>query len=148
MAVFKGMSYPMLSAGVLNSLFFGGYGLGLKAIDNIKYGHQVNPDHHRHSKWDIFFAGCSAGAAQLLIACPVDLVKIKLQTQTGSGGAMTTPEARYKGPFDVLKRLYQQEGIRGPYRGLTAMAARYVCICLKVPIELYSNLIPLVVIPL
>ena len=33
---------------------------------------------------DVFLAGCAGGAAQLVVACPVDLVKIKLQTQTGT----------------------------------------------------------------
>jgi hypothetical protein len=28
--------------------------------------------------------GCIGGVAQLVVACPVDLVKIKLQTQTGA----------------------------------------------------------------
>ena len=35
------------------------------------------------TNWEIFWAGCAGGAAQLVVACPVDVVKIKLQTQTG-----------------------------------------------------------------
>ena len=45
--------------------------------------HSVKP-----TNWEIFWAGCAGGAAQLVVACPVDLAKIKLQvqTQTGEGG--------------------------------------------------------------
>lgn len=32
---------------------------------------------------DIFLAGCAGGVGQLVIACPTDLVKVKLQIQTG-----------------------------------------------------------------
>ena len=39
----------------------------------------------------MFFAGCTAGTAQIWIACPVDLVKIKLQTQTAAAASTATP---------------------------------------------------------
>ena len=119
------MSYPMISAGALNAVYFGSYGLSLKAICKAKHGTADTID-FKPTNWDIFIGGCVGGAAQLTIACPVDLVKIKLQTQTGSGGAMTTPEVRYRGPMDVLHRLYKQEGLKGCYKGLPTMACRYV----------------------
>ena len=34
----------------------------------------------------VFGAGCVAGAAQLTIAVPVDLVKVRLQAQQGEAG--------------------------------------------------------------
>ena len=37
----------------------------------------------------VFAAGCVAGAAQLTIAVPVDLVKVRLQAQQGEAGAGT-----------------------------------------------------------
>ena len=42
--------------------------------------HSVKP-----TNWEIFWAGCAGGAAQLVVACPVDLAKIKLQVQTQAG---------------------------------------------------------------
>jgi len=122
--LFKGMSYPMLSAGVLNSIFFGAYGLGMSVIKKAK---SVDSPNYQPTYGDMFFAGCTAGTAQIWIACPVDLVKIKLQTQTAAAAA-AAPGAgnvpHYRGPFDVVRKLIQQEGIRGCYRGLSAMAAR------------------------
>ena len=38
----------------------------------------------------VFAAGCVAGAAQLSIAVPVDLVKVRLQAQQGEAGAGLT----------------------------------------------------------
>ena len=72
------MWYPILSAGAMNSLFFGVYGASLRAIE--VSGDSDNLGHYTK----IFIAGSAGGAAQLIIACPVDLVKIKLQTQTGA----------------------------------------------------------------
>ena len=75
---FKGMWYPILSAGAMNSMFFGVYGTTLKLIE--KSDALSNSGQYTKT----FVAGCAGGAAQLVIACPVDLVKIKLQTQTGN----------------------------------------------------------------
>ena len=75
--LFKGMMYPMVSAGVLNSLFFGVYGVSLRAMTFMR-GQGAQPNY-----LEIYLAGCAGGVAQLVVACPVDLVKIKLQTQTG-----------------------------------------------------------------
>ena len=38
----------------------------------------------------VYLAGMLGGTVQLAIACPVELVKIRLQTQTG--------HSRYRGP--------------------------------------------------
>ena len=70
------MSYPLWSTGAQNSLFFGVYGVALR------YLQQTEPK-AKASTSQIYLAGCAGGFAQLIVACPVDLVKIKLQTQTG-----------------------------------------------------------------
>ena len=72
------MWYPILSAGAMNSLFFGVYGASFRVINNSSHSEYIG------KYTQIFLAGCAGGAAQLIIACPVDLVKIKLQTQTGN----------------------------------------------------------------
>ena len=109
--LFKGMSYPLLSAGALNSLFFGVYGSTLEIMNRGTHKKE-------NSYWDIFWAGCAGGAAQLIVACPVDLAKIKLQTQTGH------EKTHFRGPFCVLKSIYQTRGITGWYKGLVPMAWR------------------------
>ena len=73
----------------------------------------------RVSNWERFIAGCAGGATQLVVSCPVDLVKIKLQVQTDSAKSL------YKGPFDVINKTFKAEGLTGCYRGLTVQAFRY-----------------------
>jgi solute carrier family 25 (mitochondrial carnitine/acylcarnitine transporter), member 20/29 len=79
---YKGMSFPVLSAGIMNSLYFGVYGTSLRHMQS-----QLKGDADEVSEpslTTVFFAGCLGGAAQLGVACPVDLAKIKLQIQTGN----------------------------------------------------------------
>jgi len=64
----------------------------------------------------VFAAGCVAGAAQLSIAVPVDLVKVRLQAQQG----------RYRGPYDCLRAVHREAGLRGCYKGFLAQAWRDV----------------------
>lgn len=63
---------------------------------------------------DVFAAGCIAGFAQLSLAVPVDLVKVRLQAHQG----------RYRGPFDCLRQIHSEQGLRGCYRGFIPQAFR------------------------
>ncbi|BAO42379.1 mitochondrial substrate carrier family protein L [Kluyveromyces marxianus DMKU3-1042] len=57
-------------------------------------------------------SGVMAGWSVSFIAPPIELAKAKLQVQYDQ----TT--TRYKGPLDVIKKVYSQQGIRGLYKGL------------------------------
>ena len=77
-----------MSAGALNSLFFGVYGVSLRFMTSLRAPEAggrsgVTSTSLKPTNWEIFWAGCAGGAAQLVVACPVDVAKIKLQTQTG-----------------------------------------------------------------
>ena len=81
-------SYPIIAAGALNSLFFGVYGVSLRFMTSVRApeagaGSKMTSTWLKPNNWEIFWAGCAGGAAQLVVACPVDVAKIKLQTQTG-----------------------------------------------------------------
>ncbi len=69
---FRGLGFPVLSYGVVNSIYFGVYGNALRrfssGVDKPSYGH-------------VFVAGGIGGAAQIVVACPVDVVKVVLQSQ-------------------------------------------------------------------
>merc|ERR1712013_205816 len=58
-----------------------------------------------------YLAGCAGGGVQLAIACPVELVKIKLQTQSSGVG-------RYRGPWHCLSIIAREQGVRGLFRGI------------------------------
>ena len=59
----------------------------------------------------MYLAGCAGGTVQLAIACPVELVKIRLQMQR-------IGEGRYRGPWHCLANTIQQYGLRGLFRGI------------------------------
>ncbi|CAD5122562.1 DgyrCDS10978 [Dimorphilus gyrociliatus] len=105
--LFKGMAFPLVSVGFLNSIFFGVYGNALKFIDN---------GDKEPSYSSIFMSGAFAGAIQAVPASTIELVKVKLQGQIGRN--------EFKGPFDCLRRIYKNHGIRGCFRGLTPTILR------------------------
>ena len=71
---FRGLSYPLISYGIVNSLFFGVYGNSLKWLDRDR-------SDKKSSYLNIYLAGCIGGTAQLVALVPVDLVKVVLQSQ-------------------------------------------------------------------
>lgn len=115
---YKGMGFPLLSAGTLNSIFFGVYGNTLRHLSK---GKDEPP-----SYTDICLAGCAGGLVQLVVACPVDLVKIKMQMQTGPTQGVWEKhyDSHYKDPTTCLKDLYRRGGIAGCYLGINSMLVR------------------------
>jgi len=79
--LFKGMSSPLLTSGLVNAAFFGLYGNTVKVMQYAS----GNKTTDNPSLAIVTAAGMVAGSIQLLISCPVDLVKIKLQLQDMSG---------------------------------------------------------------
>ena len=71
---FRGMAFPLGAVGFLNSIFFGVYGNSLRMFSE---GGQ-DPTYRA-----ILMSGGLAGAVQAVPACPIELVKVKLQTQQG-----------------------------------------------------------------
>ena len=96
---FKGMLYPVLTAGAINSTFFWVYGKCMAGLS--EKNHLVN----------VYMAGVAGGTVQLAIACPVELIKIRLQTQSGAA-------VRYRGPHHCLQLTLAQHGLRGLMTGL------------------------------
>lgn len=76
----------MMSAGALNSLFFGLYGNCLRILQDHRQveralcwsGEVPYPQWHL----DVFVSGSVAGLGAVFVSCPVELVKTQLQTQT------------------------------------------------------------------
>ena len=93
---FKGLLYPVLTAGSINSIFFSVYGWSMSHLSHLGSDrpHLVN----------VYLAGVAGGSIQLAIACPVELVKIRLQTQSGQG--------RYQGPAHCLRQTWSSQGVR------------------------------------
>jgi len=100
---FKGMLYPVITAGAINSVFFGVYGV---CMDKMKeHSPQLMSQYHLSS---VYLAGMVGGTVQLAIACPVELVKIRLQTSVQV----------YRGPWHCLSHTMRRHGLRGLATGL------------------------------
>nr|CAD7438346.1 unnamed protein product [Timema bartmani] len=126
---YRGLGFPLLTAGALNSIFFGVYGnclshiQQLRGYENTRRTSSEGGVCNKHWYLDVWLAGSVAGFVQLSLACPVDLVKIKLQTQTGKTWG-SNPELGFRGPLECLSSTYRNNGVRGLYRGLPVMMWR------------------------
>jgi hypothetical protein len=63
-------------------------------------------------------AGSCAGAFQVFVGNPLDVVKTRAQT---------APPGRFTGPMDVAIQTYQKEGLRAFYKG--GLSSVYKCRC-------------------
>lgn len=67
-----------------------------------------------------FFCGGFAGSTAALFTTPFDVVKTRVQLQALS------PVRKYEGVRHALTQIFQEEGLRGLYRGLTPRLVMYV----------------------
>ncbi|XP_062341662.1 solute carrier family 25 member 45 [Osmerus eperlanus] len=114
---FKGMAFPVLTTGITNSVVFGSYSNALDYLTRSQRNERSKGNHA--SAAAVFTAGCFSGATQVLVTAPVDLVKVRLQTQTQKGG-------RYRGPVHCAAVILRADGLRGLFRGGFALALRDV----------------------
>uniref|UniRef100_A0A1B6CXH0 Uncharacterized protein n=2 Tax=Clastoptera arizonana TaxID=38151 RepID=A0A1B6CXH0_9HEMI len=129
---YKGMMFPLLTAGTLNSIFFGIYGNTLRVLQAARNepvgrklcceGGPAYPNYH----WDVYYAGCAGGAATVLLSTPIELVKTQLQSQVGDKKlkGVILRARDYTGPWDCLRDIYRSDGLRGCFRGLIPMLWR------------------------
>lgn len=67
---------------------------------------------------ELAFAGFFSAVPTTTVAGPMERVKVLLQMQ-GQGG-----KVKYTGPFDVLRQLYAEGGLKSVFRGTGATLAR------------------------
>ncbi|XP_070572161.1 solute carrier family 25 member 45-like isoform X1 [Ptychodera flava] len=122
---YKGMGFPLATICIQNAVIFGVYGNTLHRLKAWRN------DSKPATNTDIFISGCVAGFVQLSIACPVELVKIRLQMQTHGRGQTSGAFSNYmyKGPIHCLATVIKSEGFRGCFRGMVTTAARDMPSC-------------------
>lgn len=116
---FRGLSWPLVSFGIVNSVYFGVYGNTLKLLEKDR-------ENRKSSYANIFLAGCVGGAFQLIPAVPFDYIKVVLQSQIPhqTKNASGTTRVFFKGPIEASVHIYRTRGLTGFYKGLTIMAWR------------------------
>ena len=70
---YKGVSLPLLTAGVINSIFFGTYANALNYLERKKAKDTVPKISN------VVVAGMFAGIPCSLLSCPTEVIKIQLQ---------------------------------------------------------------------
>ncbi|KAI5607996.1 solute carrier family 25 member 48 [Silurus asotus] len=134
---FKGLSFPLASITVYNSLVFGFFSSAQRFISSLRYGDKRHPC----DMLDLTVASMMTGLVSVSLGAPVDLVKIRLQMQTqtiltqnvtlAGNGSVHLQNHRteckvYRGPLHCISSILQTEGIHGLYRGAGAMVLRDV----------------------
>ncbi|KAJ6656938.1 hypothetical protein lerEdw1_002939 [Lerista edwardsae] len=121
---FKGMSFPLLSIAMVNSVMFGAYSNALLFLSNTPHRERsARPPSYPH----IFMAGCFSGLVQATVLAPVDLIKVRLQNQTHPYSRRGLPlgaQPRYRGPVHCAASILREEGIPGLFRGGSALVIR------------------------
>ncbi|XP_021917823.1 solute carrier family 25 member 45-like isoform X3 [Zootermopsis nevadensis] len=117
------MGFPLLTAGALNSIFFGVYGNCLRALENCCKRHDPgNSDISKYWYTNVFMAGVGAGIVQVAFATPIELVKIQLQSQTGTWEKQHI--RKHVGPINCILHIVNEHGLRGLYHGSHIMLYR------------------------
>jgi len=106
--LYRGVSPSLIGASLSWGLYFPIYN---KVTDSLKKYHGgVIPG------YQYFFCGCISGAAVLTLTNPIWVTKTQQCLQYEEGKLRKKPENM----FQVLRRLYNMEGLTGLYRGYSA----------------------------
>ncbi|KAM4819459.1 solute carrier family 25 member 48 [Thomomys bottae] len=132
---FKGMSFPLASIAVYNSMVFGVFSNLQRFLSQHRCGEPEAASSGR-SLSDLLLASVAAGLVAVGLGGPVDLIKIRLQMQTQPfREANFSPKPRavalgeppvYQGPVHCVVTIVRTEGLAGLYRGASAMLLRDV----------------------
>lgn len=101
LAFYKGTLTPLVGVGACVSIQFG-VNEAMK-----RFFHSLNPQPQATLGLPQYYVcGLVSGVANSFLASPIEHIRIRLQTQTGSG-----PTAEFKGPLDCIRKLRSQRGL-------------------------------------
>ncbi|XP_068922380.1 solute carrier family 25 member 45 [Petaurus breviceps papuanus] len=118
---FKGMSFPIGSVAVVNSVIFGTYSNSLLLLSCASHQERkAHPPDYGH----VFVAGSISGFVQAYCLAPFDLIKVRLQNQTEPRARPGVVPPQYRGPLHCARTILQEEGPQGLFRGAWALVLR------------------------
>ncbi|KAF9178286.1 hypothetical protein BGZ50_007845 [Haplosporangium sp. Z 11] len=113
--LYKGVTSPLMGIGICNAIMFAANGTFRRML-------QDGDETKALSIVQIGCAGSMAGGVMSFVNCPVELLKVKLQTQYApAAGALpvaTGAVKPYTGVLDAGIRTFRQQGLKGLYRGM------------------------------
>lgn len=104
------MGSPLFGIGLCNAVLFSANGLFRQVLRNEDTS---GDDGAPLSLSRLALAGGLAGSVMALLNCPIELLKVRLQVQTGS-----KDRRQYRNLFDCAAKTWRAEGLAGLYRGL------------------------------
>ncbi|XP_069119203.1 solute carrier family 25 member 45-like isoform X2 [Argopecten irradians] len=124
---FRGLSWPLFTFGIVNSILLGVYGNTMKLLE------KKDPKDRKTHYTNVYLAGCVGGAAFQVVAIPFDYIKVVLQSQIkhNKEGPFGSPHRTgyFRGPVEATVHTYRTVGLTGLYKGGTVMAVRDVPTC-------------------
>jgi len=108
--LWKGLAPNLVGVFPSRAIYFGTYNATKGQL--LSYGYADTSLVH-------LLSAMAAGISVSTATSPIWLVKTRMQLQT-SDSPSHTGHANYKSSFDCARRVYQEEGIRGFYKGLGA----------------------------
>lgn len=116
-ALYRGLPPPLLGSMAECATLFVSYGYMKKLMgvdeDNATLANPV-------PMWKLCVSGASTGVCSAFVLTPVELIKCRLQVQSGAASLGT----RYSGPLDCIARILREEGVRGLWRGYGSCVVR------------------------
>jgi hypothetical protein len=120
-ALYRGLSYPLLSSALQSAVMFQAYGAALRLLQSSSSSASSSPGGAPPGLGAVYLAGCVSGAAQATFMVPIELLKIKLQLQTAAPGS-----PGYRGPLAMAAALLRADGPAGLFRGTSITVLRDV----------------------
>ena len=136
--LYRGMMAPIASQVFINALVFASESTTIKYLEP-----HLQPGEVSTSRANHFLAGMVGGAAQCIVLVPTDVIKCRMQVDSGrsrasalsaapssssgvggSGSSQATTLRQFTGSLDCAQKIFAQEGIRGMYKGLMVTALR------------------------
>lgn len=114
LGLYKGMSTALLGACAETATLFAANGVIKRRIG----GPDVKDEDM--AMRDILLAGFAAGFVASFVLTPIEMVKVRMQSQTAVGSQL------YRSPLDCLKQLVRGSGLSVLTRGFSATMAREV----------------------
>ncbi|KAI8983981.1 mitochondrial carrier domain-containing protein [Mycotypha africana] len=111
--LYRGVMSPLAGIGFCNAVMFMTNGWSRRYLQN-------GDEKKTLSIVEIGLAGSMAGSVMAFLNCPIELLKVKLQTQDPKGfiNASGKHEPAYKGVLDCGLRTVRAQGLSGIYRGM------------------------------
>jgi len=116
----QGLAFAVVREAVLNCFRLGLYGPLVVAFSPVSN----TTENEKTPVWATMAAGSFSGLIGGVLANPVEILKVRMQSSSLNGVAASGFQHGYKNPFHAIKMFWKNEGFWGMWGGLDASAAR------------------------